>query len=156
MKINSLSCTNVNTPFKARFTFAINPDYTDDCFDDMESKDIFVKAAVDDPKGFKKLMNFLDYMKSFEGMTKLSDLPASDELDLEVTVENDYNCKKPKLRFTPFISYTLVGSGDPNSYKISDYFFDRGFELGKKALKDPSDLFEHIDDVLSKKIDIDA
>ena len=70
MRLNSINSNP--TAFKAGFSYRVIPDINNRQIEKTSTDTLYEQAKNDDPKGYAKVMNFLDYMKSDEGIKKLS------------------------------------------------------------------------------------
>lgn len=153
MKINSINSNP--TAFKASFSYRVIPDCDNHGIEKIPISELYLQAKNDDPKGYEGVMNFLDYMKSDEGIKKLTELSPADELDLEIVIKPN-RANKGKLKFLPLITYSVGYMGNKDGLKISNYFSSNSQKFGQMGTKNPSRLLNYISDVKEGKIDIQA
>ena len=153
MKINSINSNP--TAFKAGFSYRVIPDINNRQIEKTSTDTLYEQAKNDDPKGYAKVMNFLDYMKSDEGIKKLTKLSPADELDLEIVIKPN-RANKGKLKFLPLITYSVGYMGNKDGLKISNYFSSNSQKFGQMGTKNPSRLLNYISDIKEGKIDIQA
>ena len=153
MKINSINSNS--TAFKASFSYRVIPDINNRQIEKTSTGALYEQAKNDDPKGYEGVMNFLDYMKSDEGIKKLTELSPADKLSLEIVIKPN-RANKGKLKFLPLITYSVGYMGNKDGLKISNYFSSNSQKFGQMGTKNPSRLLNYISDVKEGKIDIQA